>query len=312
MAELRAEDTPMPMPSRAKMKARMATGITLAVILAGMGAVVQLPREFEPDVKRPIVRVRVAPSGRAIHSIQDLEEIVRRVEIEIAREERGTYRTMESVVGEHGGEVTLLFAEDADDATLREAVANARSAVERVELPGDFEAHVTRDVKERAIASVFLSAPAQDDNRLQTLGRELSDRLEALDGVKKVRPVNLLKKQILIETEPLRLAKHSLSFEDLIAALQASYGRVFLGTEKTAGLGEPPHQIRVSGAEEPLTAESVANTIVARFGESVVRVADVATVRLTHEEEKTEARSGGEPAVQMAWEYAQKVIAAGK
>ena len=120
-------------------------------------------------------------------------------------------------------------------------------------------------------------------NRTLTELRELHDwvvkpHLRKVRGVAEVNSWGGYEKQFHVVTEPERLIKYSLTFEDLFEALQANNQNVGGGQVERSG-----EALLVHGIGLTTTPEEIGDIVIQAYDGVPVRVRDVATVKVDHE-----------------------------
>ena len=193
--------------------------VSAALVLFGMIGFLRLPvREF-PDVDSPIVSVSTFLRGAN-------PRVIESAVTDILEEELSTIpglRTLTSSSVEQFSNITLEFTLDRD---LEVAAQDVRDKVSRVRgrLPQDIEEPVV--TKQDADAQPFFWLALSGDNydllQLSDIAdREVKMRLQTLTGVGRAQVFGERRYSMRIWLSPSRLAAHSLTVQDIQAAVRS-------------------------------------------------------------------------------------------
>ncbi|MCB9665363.1 MAG: efflux RND transporter permease subunit [Alphaproteobacteria bacterium] len=273
---------------------RPVTAAVLSLLLTVLG-LVSLPRlgvQETPDVSRPVVTVRAIWPGAAPAVMEaDVTEVLERELNAI-----DGLRTISSESQDQLSTITLEFEVDRD---LEAAANDARDKVARAQrdLPEGVEAPTVEKADSDGQAVMYLRVVG--DRSLLEL-TELADvlvreRLERIAGVSSVDLYGERRYAMRVELDPVALASRGLALADVEAALRAR------NVEAPAGRVEGPTTSMALRITEGLdTPEAFAALVVASSDAGVVRLGDVARVRLGAEDERSAARSDGQPSLSLA------------
>ncbi len=271
----------------------LAVVLSLIIVLLGAVAFTQLAVRETPDVQSPVVTVSTLWPGAdpALVETQVTEVLEKQLNgIEGVRQITSTSQDQSS-------SITVEFDLGRD---LEEAANDVRSRVSRARrsLPDEVDEPVVEKADSNAQPVMFLRVTSDTRSLLElneiadTLVRE---RLESATGVSGVDIFGEQRFAMRVELDPARLAARNLTPADVEAAFRAQ--NVDLPAGRVEGqrvdLG-----IRLDGAFR--TPEEFAAMIVGGTGADLVRLGDVATVRLGSANERQAARADGEAAVTLA------------
>ncbi len=258
--------------THAALRQRLVTlGATLALAVAGLFAWRALPVDAFPDVSSPQVKVIMKAPGMTP------EEVETRVVLPIEQEVLGIARKrIVRSISKYGiADVTVDFEEGTDVYWARQQVAEALSNV-RADLPPSVQgglAPITTPLSDVFMFTVKGPASlAQKRSALQWLVRP------ALRTVPGVADVNMLggdQRVFEVVPDPARMAARGVGLEALRAALLANNSNDGAGRLDE---GEETRIVRVQGAYRD--AADIRDTVITAQGGSVVRVGDVAQVRM--------------------------------
>jgi multidrug efflux pump len=178
-----------------------------------------------------------------------------------------------------------------------EAANDVRDRVSRIRgtLPREIEDPVVSkvDVNAQPIVWLALSSETHDGLELTDLAdRVLKERIQRLPGVGSVFIGGERRYAMRVWLDPLHMAAHGLTAQDIEAALRRENAEVPGGRVEGA---EREFAVRTRG--ELTTPEEFGAIIVSRSGDDIVRLRDIAEVSVGAEDERTVARYNGQAAV---------------
>ena len=262
-----------------------------AVVVAGAGAYVTLPREAAPDITVPLIIVSTVYPGA---SPADMETLVTR---HLERELQGVegLKRLTSTSQESVSVVTVEFVSSTD---IDAALQKVRDRVDRAKI--DFP----RDVEEPALQEInFSDFPIVQINLsgavgpavLKQLAENLKDRLEGLPGVLRVTLVGGLDRAVKVEIDPQRLRLYGLSLQDVVDTVRNEHLSVPAGELK---VGSQTLSVRVPG--EVRTPREIADFVVRSTGGRPVFIRDVGEVSFGFADRTSYARINGQESVALA------------
>ncbi|SFP34751.1 efflux RND transporter permease subunit [Tranquillimonas alkanivorans] len=258
------------------------------ILMVGGVSYVAIPKESAPEVPIPVIYVVTTLEGI---SPEDAERLL----VEPLETELGSLtgvEQMEASAGEGYASVTLEFEPgfDAD-----EAVSDVREAVDRAaeELPEEATEPSVNEVNTALfpILTAILSGPVPE-RTLNDLAEDLTDRIEAVEGVLEVDVGGARTELLEVLIDPTIFETYTLSFDELIAQINRNNRLIAAGAIETeAGR----IVLKVPGLIEGVG--DVMELPVKVRGDTVVTFGDVATVRRTFEDPTSFARINGQPAL---------------
>jgi multidrug efflux pump len=271
----------------------LAIVLSLVIVLLGLVAYTQLPVRETPDVQSPVVTVGTTWPGAdpALVETQVTEVLEKQLNgIEGVRQITSTSQDQNSTI-------TVEFELGRD---LEEAANDVRSRVSRARrnLPEDVDEPVVEKADSSAQPVMFLRVTSETRSLLElneiadTLVRE---RLQSATGVSGVDIFGEQRFAMRVELDPARLAARGLTPSDIETAFRTQ------NVDMPAGRVEGQRVdlgIRLDGGFR--TPEEFAGMIVGGSGADLIRLGDVATVRLGAGNERQAARAEGEAAVTLA------------
>jgi multidrug efflux pump subunit AcrB len=265
--------------------------VVLIFCVLAIAAAVRMPVQMIPDLEVRTVSVETTWPGA---TPQDIEK-------EILLEQERFLRTVPNldrmVSSAETGRATIRlefpFGVDVSDALIR--VNNALSQVPAYPENVDEPRLSTNSFSENAFMYYRLTARdgnplGLDLNLMQDFAEDhIRPRMERVAGVSRVDVSGGAARQVRIEVDAARLAERGLSLVDLRDAVRLRNRDVSAGDIDS---GKKRYLVRTLGRFE--TIDDVASLILARRGDAIVRLDDVATVRLHHAELRNLSFAGGQ------------------
>jgi len=245
--------------------------IFVSVVLIGLIATKLLPLEFFPDIDAPFISVEVpypnsTPEETERQITRPLEEVLAII---------GDIREMRSWSHSDRGNVLVIFnwGIDIDAKTLQ-----AREKIDgiRDQLPDDIERIFIHrwSSSDEAILNLRLSSNRDLSNAYDLLNRNLTRRLERLDGVSRVNLYGVEPKEISILLDVDRVIAHNINIGNLVETLMSgnfsmTAGRITDGNRRLA--------VRPYGEFSHI--DQYSNLVV---GPKNLRLQDIADIRYDH------------------------------
>jgi len=263
----------------------------LAVIVLGYTALQRLAVDLMPSVDFPRISIVTSYSGVGPEEMETL--ITRPIERSVSTIEG--IESIESVSGEGISRVQLQFGWGTD---LDVAVNDTRAFLDRLAntLPEGADRPVVHkfDISAFPIAYVGVSG-SSDPRRLRYLSEQtISRRLERVPGIAAVNVRGGQVREIRLELDADRLVALELSAREVNAALSRDNRNVSAGDMLDAG-----REVVVRTVGEWEDVEQIEGVLIGYREGRPIYVRDVATVRDTFQEIKSEQWIDGEPGIRL-------------
>jgi multidrug efflux pump len=267
-----------------------ASVMSFAILLFGIIAFLRLPVREYPDIDPPIVSVTTFYRGANPNVVET--EITNILEEQFATLEG--VKTLTSSSREQGSVITIEFELDRN---VDEAANDVRDRVSRIRgrLPQEIEDPIISKVDVNAQAIVWLALSSDRHNGLELsdiADRILKERIQRLPGVGSVIIGGERRYAMRIWLDPLRMAAHGLTTQDVEAAVRRENAEIPGGRVEGA---EREFSVRTRG--ELSKPDEFGAIIVAQADDRIVRLRDVADVSVGAEDERSVARFNGQTAV---------------
>lgn len=268
--------------------ARMVIAIFIVSLFAGGVTYVNLPKEADPDIPIPIFGVLVPIDGGAAEDVERL--IVRPAETEM--------QTMDGLKQLDGygiqgvAQLVLEFSLTTDPTDARKDVEDKLDLAKR-EFPEDAKEPIIQEVNPSLFPIMAINLYGDlPERELNRQADSLSEELENINGVLEARVQGKRDDVLEIIVDPLKLETYNISYEEVVRTVTNNNRLVPAGR---IDLGEGRFQVKVPGLIK--NAEDALGLPVLRSGDTVVTIADVATVQRTFKDREVTAEFNGNPAL---------------
>jgi len=268
----------------------LATVMSLAIVLFGALSFTFLPVREYPDIESPIVSVSTFYRGAN-------PQVVETEITDVLEEQLSTIEGVKLITSSSAEQVSNITIEFNLNRDVDKAANDVRDRVSRVrsQLPitADDPVVAKQDVNAQPIIWLALYGERYNTLELSDFARnEMAERLQRLEGVGAVVVGGERKYAMRIWLDAQRLAAYGLTVADVDRALRGGNAEIPAG--RVEGKGRE-FAVRTRGdLDQP---EEFASIIVAQQGDQVVKLGDVAEVKVGAEDDRSAARYNRLPAV---------------
>lgn len=276
--------------SAAFLRHRTVVMLLLFLLVSGISAYINIPKESEPDVPIPIIYVSMNHDGISPDDAERL--LVKPMEKEL--QSISGLRQMSATAGEGHASVLLEFDAGFDGDTaitdVREAVDTAKS-----QLPAATDEPSVNEVNIALfpVLNISLSGTLPERTLIQ-IAREMKDKLEALPGVLEADIAGEREELLEIVVDPAVMESYQINFDSLFSLIRNNNLLVAAGAIDT---GAGRMVIKVPGVIENI--EDIMDMPVKVTNSAVVRFGDVANIRRTYKDPEGFARLNGQPTIML-------------
>ena len=259
------------------------------ILLAGIVTYIGAPKEAEPDIEIPIIYISMTHDGISPEDAERL--LVRPMEQELRGIEGIDEMTASAYEG--GANVQLEFDAGIDtDIALQDV--RAKVDIAKAELPAEAEEPTVNEVKfSRFDPMLVLNLAGNVPERtLNTIARDLKEKIEALNGVLEVNLVGVREELMEVIVDPLAMESYGLEQAEIFSLVDRNNRLVAAGALHTS---EGRFPVKVPGVFE--TAADILEMPIKAVGDRVVHFKDVASVRRTYKDAESYARLNGQRAL---------------
>ena len=267
---------------------RTVLSILVLVLLAGISSYINIPKEAKPDINIPIIFVPMNHDGISPEDAERL--LVRPMEQELRSIEG--IKDMKSTAREGSAYVLLEF-----DAGFNadQALADVRAQIDVVkkDLPDDTEEPIASEVNVGLFPVLVVTLAGDVPERtLIKLANNLQRELEALPGVLEADIAGDREEILEVLVDPLKMETYNISQEELVTAVTSNNQLIAAGAMDT---GKGRFSIKVPGLFE--SAKDVLELPIKVYGDGIVTLRDITSVRRGFKDAASFARINGRPGV---------------
>jgi cobalt-zinc-cadmium resistance protein CzcA len=246
-------------------------GLALAVAAIGAWSFANLPIDAFPDISSTQVKIILKAPGMTPEEVES--RVITPIEMEMLGIPKQT--VLRSVAKYAIADITIDFADGTDIYWARSQVAE-RLASATADLPATVEGGMAPISTPLSDMFMFtIEGPLSLTEKRRLLDWTIRPALRTVQGVADVNALGGLVETYEVQPDNAALAAAGLTIEDLETAIAASNRNDGAGR---LGVGEEALIVRSVGAIGSL--DDLASVVVHRAGSAVVRVGDVATVRM--------------------------------
>jgi len=249
---------------------RLTPLVVIASVLLGLGAVLLLPREEEPQIIVPMIDVFVKMPGA---SAKEVEERVTRPMEQLLWEIPGVeYIYSTSSPGMSMAVVRFRVGEDEENSIVR---LNQKMFANFDRIPPGASPPLIkpRSIDDVPILALTLSSDRYDHFALRRIAARLSDQIKTLPDVSEVRILGGLRRQVRVELDPARMAARGVAPAALLPVLTEANRRFSSG-----GFSSANRRFLVETGGWLATAEEVGQVVVGVHDGRPVYLRDVAAI----------------------------------
>lgn len=261
------------------------------LLVAGMSAYINIPKESDPDVPIPVIYISVGHEGI---SPEDAErQLLRPLEQELSSLEG--IKEMKSTASSGHASIVLEFYVDTN---IKNALIDVREQVSQAKskLPQDSDEPIVRQVTlatENPALTILLSGSAPE-RAMISLARLMQDKLEGFAEVLEVNIGGDREDMVEILVDPLLMESYQLNMGDIYNLISRNNRLVAAGVMDN-GKGRFPIKV-------PSVFSSVKDVMempIKVTGDKVITFADVAQIRRTFKDPSNYVRVNGLPTVSL-------------
>ena len=242
----------------------------IASIMLGLFAVLQLPREEEPQIKVPMIDVMVALPGASPTEVETrLTQPMEQLLWEIPDVE---YLYSSSAPGQALTIVRFKVGTDIEAALIR-LNQKLSGNVDRMPPGASLPLVKPRTIDDVPILALTLHSTTQDHLTLRRLAAQLEEVLKSVDQVAETTVIGGTTRAVRVALDPAALAARQLDVATVAAALTGANQSEHAGSRPFANT-----EVQLSTGQFLRDAKEVASVVVGAFHDRPIYLRDVATI----------------------------------
>ncbi|MBL6937150.1 MAG: efflux RND transporter permease subunit [Alphaproteobacteria bacterium] len=265
---------------------RVVLAFIAVVIVAGVTAFINIPKEAQPDIPIPVLTVQVTYPGISPEDSERL--LVKPLETSLRNVEGIKTMTARAYSG-----VAVIILEFDVNFNKQKALEDVRAQVDeaRSRLPQEANPPSVQEVNValQPVIAVALSGDVPERTLLH-LAKDLKDQIKLIPSVLDVDIGGERDEMLLIEIDPAKLEAYGITQQELYSAVANNNKLVAAGLIDT---GHGSFAVKVPGVIE--NASDLLSLPIRSNSTATVTLADVASVRRTFQDPVTYARLDGKP-----------------
>ena len=256
--------------ARAFISSKLTPLIIAGSVLLGIGAVILLPREEEPQIIVPMIDVMVQMPGA---SSKEVEERVTKPMEKLLWEIPGVeYIYSTSSPGMSMAIVRFKIGENEENAIVR--LNQKLFANFDIIPPGASQPLVKpRSIDDVPVLALTLSSSSYDHFTLRRIAAQISDQIKEVDDVSEVKIIGGQRRQIRVLLDDARMSSRNIAPAAIVPLIEQSNQQLTSGTFSSQN-----REAIVETGTFLKSAEDVGNVVVGVFNERPVYLRDVATI----------------------------------
>jgi multidrug efflux pump len=266
--------------------------LSFILVLVGMLAYTDLPKEQFPEIVIPTVYVQTIYQGT---SPEDMENLVtRQIEKELKSISGVKKITSQSI--QNFSAITIEFNTDADPAVAKQRVTD-KVDMAKSELPTDLDQEPLVqevDFSEMPIMTINISGDYNLDI-LKNYAEEIQDRVEGLTQITRADMIGALEKEVQVNMDLYRMTAANVSFNDVFSAISNENVNIGGGN---LDVGRLERSVRIVGEFDDVS--EIDNILVNSSKGNKVYLRDIANIEFTSEDRSSYARMNKEPVIALS------------
>ena len=266
-------------------KPATATMIIISMIFFGLLGLSRMPIELMPNTSNPTIRITIEWKGATPEDVDKM--ITKKVEDVLPNVDGITEYS--STSSPETSRINVKFKYGTDTETKITLIQNEINQI-RGRLPSDIEEPVIREQSMGSAPAAVLSMSGGDPMEVRTYAdNTLKPLLERIEGVSQILIFGGKEQEVLVEIDPEKLENYNMSIIDISNILSKASTTMTGGQVKE---GEKYFYVKVQG--ELTTPEEIANVILKNENGHLLRLKDVADVRIDIKDESNLFRKNKE------------------
>ncbi|MFN7947604.1 MAG: efflux RND transporter permease subunit [Blastocatellia bacterium] len=256
--------------ARAFIDSKLTPLVIVAAILLGLGAVVMLPREEEPQIIVPMIDVFVQMPGS---SAREVEERVTKPMEKLLWEVPGVeYLYSTSMPGQAMVIVRFLVGQKEEDAIVR--LNQKMLANYNLIPPGASPPLIKpRSIDDVPVMALTLSSDRYDHFTLRRIAAQVHDQLKQINNISEVTIIGGQRRQLRVTLDEARMAAYNIAPAAIVPMLEQSNRQMQAGSFSA---GNREFLVETGGFLQ--NADDIGNVVVSVFSGRPVYLRDVATI----------------------------------
>ncbi|QQS46221.1 MAG: efflux RND transporter permease subunit [Acidobacteriota bacterium] len=256
--------------ARAFIDSKLTPLVIAASILLGLGAVIMLPREEEPQIVVPMIDVFVQMPGA---SAKEVEERVTKPMEKLLWEVPGVEYIYSTSSPGQAMAIVRFYVGQNEEASIVRLNQKMYANLDLIP-PGASPPLVKpRSIDDVPILGLTLSSEVYDHYMLRRIAAQLDDQIKEITDVSEVKIIGGQRRQILVTLDEARMAAYNVAPAALIPLVEQSNRQLQAGSFSSGN-----REFLVESGGFLRTAEDVGSVVIGAFSNRPVYLRDVASI----------------------------------
>jgi len=265
--------------------------IFVAVMLAGLYSLSNLPIDQFPEIEYPYVTVMTTYSGANSSEIET--NVTKRLE-----DAFNSVQGIKNITSKSLDNMSMVTMEFNYGTSLDEAVNDLRDCVDQINdyLPEGCDRPAIYKISTSMMPILQYTVTAKESypGLKKILDNQLANPLKRIDGIGAISVIGAPERYVYIDIDPNKLDAHGLTLEQVSAAVSGNNINMPAGAVK---MGSESYQLRVQG--EFIESDEIKNLVVGNVNGATVFIRDVADVRDTRKDISLIEQANGKQSVRL-------------
>jgi len=265
--------------------------IFVAIMLAGLYSLSNLPIDQYPEIEPPYVTVMTSYSGANASEIET--NVTKKLE-----DAFNSVQGIKNITSKSSDNMSMVTLEFDFGKNLDEAVNDIRDCVDQVNdyLPEGCNRPAIYKLSTSMMPILQYSITAKESymGLEKILDDQISNPLKRIDGIGSISIIGAPERYIYVDIDPNKLDAHGLTLEQVSAAVTGNNLNLPAGSVK---MGSESYQLRVQG--EFVESDEINNLVVGNFNGTSVFLRDIADVRDTRRDISLIEQANGQQSVRL-------------
>ena len=257
------------------------------IVIAGIFAYINLPRESAPEIEQPYIFISTVYPGVGAADVENLVT-------EVIENELSSLDGLIELTSSSQQSLSFIFSEFSSDITVETALRRVQQRVDRARalLPQDIDEPVVEELSSSSFPMLIFTMSNPGGIRiLDQAVTDLEEQLKRVRGVLDVEIDGRSDKEIQIELNPQKMHYYGFSIDDVTAAVQQANIAI------PGGILKNEARTYTISVNSEIREATLFEDIIIKSGEVNVPLGQIAKVSFSYADPQTYSRVNGQPAI---------------
>ncbi|MBS8121591.1 efflux RND transporter permease subunit [Candidatus Vampirococcus lugosii] len=249
--------------------------LILAVLILGIGAIIQIPKESSPNIEIPILQITTTYQGVNADDIDSLitDKIVRGL---------NSINGIKQIDATSSLGLSVISLELNDNINPKEKLIDVQDEIDKISFPSDADEPTVSNIttENQLIFNLVIYSQIYSQDELKEKARQIRDNLEGKNGLSKIEILGSADYEYKINVKQGILDQIGLSVSDIGQTIRSYDSNFPLGNYT---VGNSDYDFRIDGEFEEI--DEIMNLIVHGQDSSYVKLSDIADYHIEYEDD---------------------------